>query len=160
MLAGFAVVDGTRCWGLVEGAERRTGETRRVRGGGGGGGWAAVEIGKAMGARVIAAASTDEKLQVAAEAGADDLEKNLPEEAMVLYGKAFTAMREAAREFEKNGIPPDRVAKFVEHALTAKTPKTRYVVGFDAQIQRVITRFPDRISDRLVAQQLKLPRRP
>ena len=95
-----------------------------------------------------------------AQAGADDLEKNLPEEAMALYGKAFTAMREAARKFEADGIPPDRVAKFVEHALTAKTPKTRYVVGFDAQVQRVITRFPDRIRDRLVAQQLKLPRRP
>ncbi|MCH7954069.1 MAG: SDR family oxidoreductase [Chloroflexi bacterium] len=95
-----------------------------------------------------------------AQAGADDLEKNLPEEAMALYGKAFSAMREAARKFEADGIPPDRVAKFVEHALTAKTPKTRYVVGFDAQVQRVITRFPDRIRDRLVAQQLKLPRRP
>ena len=95
-----------------------------------------------------------------AQAGADDLEKNLPEEAMALYGKAFTAMREAARKFEADGIPPDRVAKFVEHALTAKTPKTRYVVGFDAQVQRVITRCPDRIRDRLVAQQLKLPRRP
>ena len=95
-----------------------------------------------------------------AQANADDMEKNLPEEAMKLYGKSFQAMREAARKFEKNGIPPDRVAKFVEHALTAGTPKTRYVVGFDAQIQRVVARAPDRIRDRLVAQQLGLPRRP
>ena len=71
--AGFAVVYGTSYYGLSQRAELRSGETLLVLGAGGGVGRAAVEIGKAMGARVIAAASTDEKLQVAAEAGADDL---------------------------------------------------------------------------------------
>jgi len=92
------------------------------------------------------------------QAAGDELEKTLPAQGMALYGATFSAMREAAREFEKRGIPPDEVAKFVEHALTARTPKTRYLVGFDAQVQRVIARVaPDRIRDRLVAQQLKLP---
>src|SRR5205814_2995183 len=49
------------------------GETLLVLGAAGGVGLTAVEIGKAMGARVIAAASTDEKLAVAREHGADDL---------------------------------------------------------------------------------------
>ena len=49
------------------------GETMLVLGAAGGVGLTAVEIGKAMGARVIAAASTDEKLAVARERGADDL---------------------------------------------------------------------------------------
>ena len=49
------------------------GETLLVLGAAGGVGLTAVEIGKAMGARVIAAASTDEKLAVARERGADDL---------------------------------------------------------------------------------------
>src|SRR5712692_8001580 len=49
------------------------GETMLVLGAAGGVGLAAVEIGKAMGARVIAAASTPEKLAVARERGADDL---------------------------------------------------------------------------------------
>ena len=94
-----------------------------------------------------------------AQAAADDLEQNLPEEAMRLYGEAFAAMREAARKFEEAGIPPDEVAKFVEHALTAKRPKTRYVVGRDAQVQRVIAKVvPDRVRDSLVARQLGLPR--
>ena len=44
-----------------------------VLGAAGGVGIAAVELGKAMGARVIAAASTDEKLAVAKQAGADEL---------------------------------------------------------------------------------------
>ena len=77
---------------------------------------------------------------------------------MKLYGDAFTVMRAAAKEFEEAGIPPDEVAKFVDHALTANKPKTRYVVGRDAQIQRVIAKVvPDRIRDGLAQRQLKLP---
>jgi NADPH:quinone reductase len=49
------------------------GETLLVLGAAGGVGLTAVEIGKAMGARVIAAASTAEKLAVARERGADEL---------------------------------------------------------------------------------------
>ncbi|MCH8065462.1 MAG: hypothetical protein IIC90_06500 [Chloroflexi bacterium] len=46
----------------------------------------------------------------------------------------------------------------MEHALTANKPKTRYVVGRDAQIQRVIAKVvPDRIRDGLAQRQLKLP---
>src|SRR5262249_49734095 len=52
---------------------REPGETLLVLGAAGGVGLTAVEIGKAMGARVIAAASTDEKLAVARERGADAL---------------------------------------------------------------------------------------
>jgi NAD(P)-dependent dehydrogenase (short-subunit alcohol dehydrogenase family) len=93
-----------------------------------------------------------------AQAGANEMEAKLPEEAMMLYGEATQAMRKAAREMEEAGIPPDNVAKFVEHALTARTPKTRYVVGRDAQIQRMLVKWaPDRIRDRLVRWQLGLP---
>ena len=82
----------------------------------------------------------------------------MPEEAMKLYGDAFTALRAAAKEFEEAGVPPDEDAKFVQHALTAKRPKTRYVVRRDAQIQRVIAKIvPDRMRDGLVQRQLKLP---
>jgi NADPH2:quinone reductase len=66
------------------------GETLLVLGAAGGVGLAAVEIGKAMGARVIAAASTAEKLAVARERGADALvnyaEENLTERVMALTG--------------------------------------------------------------------------
>ncbi len=92
------------------------------------------------------------------QAGADEMEQNLPEEAMMLYGDMVIAMREAAHEFEKDSIPADEVAKFVQHALTASTPKTRYVVGRDAQVQRVLAKIvPDRILDGLVQRKLKLP---
>jgi NAD(P)-dependent dehydrogenase (short-subunit alcohol dehydrogenase family) len=95
------------------------------------------------------------------QATADDLERNLPEEAMQLYGKSFQAMRAAARKFEAAGIPPDRVARAVEHALASGRPRTRYVVGFDATVQRLLRGLvPDRLRDRLVAQQLGLPGKP
>jgi len=64
------------------------GETLLVLGAAGGVGLTAVEIGKAMGARVIAAASTPEKLAVARERGADDIvnysTENLTDRVMAL----------------------------------------------------------------------------
>ena len=66
------------------------GETMLVLGAAGGVGLTAVEIGKAMGARVIAAASTAEKLAVAREHGADDVidyaREKLTERVMDLTG--------------------------------------------------------------------------
>ncbi len=71
--AGFAVTYGTGMHALKQRARLEPGETLLVLGAGGGVGVAAVEIGAAMGARVIAAASSPEKLEVARAAGASDL---------------------------------------------------------------------------------------
>lgn len=69
--AGFSVTYGTSYHALKQSAELRAGETLLVLGAAGGVGITAVEIGHAMGARVIAAASTDEKVAFAMAAGAD-----------------------------------------------------------------------------------------
>jgi len=69
--AGFSVTYGTSYHALKQSAELRAGETMLVLGAAGGVGITAVEIGKAMGANVIAAASTDEKVAFALAAGAD-----------------------------------------------------------------------------------------
>lgn len=71
--AGFGMVYGTSYHALKQRADIQPGETLLVMGASGGVGRAAVELGKVMGARVIAAASTDEKLQIAKDAGADEL---------------------------------------------------------------------------------------
>ena len=71
--AGFTVTYGTSYHALRQRANLQAGETVLVLGAAGGVGIAAVEIAKALGARVIAAASSDEKLQFAREAGADEL---------------------------------------------------------------------------------------
>lgn len=71
--AGFGLTYGTSYHALRQRANLQAGETLLVLWSAGGVGLAAVEIGKALGARVIAAASTDEKLELAKEHGADEL---------------------------------------------------------------------------------------
>jgi NADPH:quinone reductase len=69
--AGLIVTYGTTLYALQERAQLRAGETLAVLGAAGGVGLAAVEIGKLMGARVIACASSAEKLAFARQHGAD-----------------------------------------------------------------------------------------
>lgn len=68
--AAIPLAYGTAHVALAHRAQLRNGETLLVLGAAGGVGLAAVEIGNVMGARVIAAASTDEKLQIALQQGA------------------------------------------------------------------------------------------
>jgi NADPH2:quinone reductase len=70
--AAFTVAYGTSYHALKQGADLQSGETVLVLGAAGGVGYAAVDLAKAMGARVIAAASTDEKLAFARRGGADE----------------------------------------------------------------------------------------
>jgi NADPH:quinone reductase len=70
--AGVSVTYGTAIHGLKDRAHLRGGETVAVLGAAGGAGLAAVEIAKLMGARVIAVASSPEKLAVTREHGADE----------------------------------------------------------------------------------------
>jgi NADPH:quinone reductase len=69
--AAFTLVYGTSHHAVVDRGELKAGETMLVLGAAGGVGLAAVEIGKALGARVIAAASTDDKLAICTKHGAD-----------------------------------------------------------------------------------------
>ena len=71
--AGFAVAYGTAHVGLDHRAKLQAGETLLVHGASGGVGLTAVELGKVMGATVIATASTPEKLALAEAYGADHL---------------------------------------------------------------------------------------
>jgi NADPH:quinone reductase len=71
--AAFTLTYGTSHHGLKDRGELKSGETLLVLGAAGGVGLAAIEIGKALGAKVIAAASTAEKLAVCKEHGADEL---------------------------------------------------------------------------------------
>ena len=71
--SGISTTYGTSYYALKQRANLQAGETLLVLGAAGGVGIAAVELGRAMGARVIAAASSPEKLKVAQQAGADEL---------------------------------------------------------------------------------------
>ena len=69
--AGLTIVYGTSYYALKQRAGLQRGDTLLVLGAAGGVGLSAVELGAAMGARVIAAASSEQKLAIAAEHGAE-----------------------------------------------------------------------------------------
>ena len=71
--ATFLAAHGTAYHGLIDRGQLRAGEVLLVHGAGGGVGLAAVEMGKMLGATVIAAASSEDKLAVAQARGADHL---------------------------------------------------------------------------------------
>jgi len=69
-----------------------------------------------------------------------------------LYGKAIEASREVGRKTGERGIPPEKVAKRIEHALSARRPRIRYLVGADARGQALAKKLlPDRVTDWLIA---------
>ncbi len=106
--AGFMLVYGTSLHALADKGRLKAGETLLVLGAAGGVGLAAVEIGKAMRARVVAAASTDEKCALAAAHGADltinyasadlktELKRLIPAGVDVAYDPVGGALTEAA----------------------------------------------------------------
>jgi NADPH2:quinone reductase len=131
--AGFSITYCTSYHALKQSADLQAGETLLVLGAAGGVGTTAIEIGKAMGARVIAAASSDEKLAFAKSVGADET---------INYSE--TALNDAVKELT-DGTGADVVydpvgGDLAQLALRATAWHGRYlVVGF-ASVE--ITRFP------------------
>lgn len=81
------------------------------------------------------------------------------ERTRALYEPRMRAMAEASARMARKGIPPERVADAVVHALTAARPRTRYVVGADCRFLRLLARWvPDRLRDRLILRGLGLDR--
>jgi len=90
--SGLSVTFGTAMHGLADRGRLAPGETVAVLGASGGAGLAAVQIAKRMGARVIAAASSPEKLEIARANGADEIidyaKEDLKERLKALSGGA------------------------------------------------------------------------
>ena len=124
--AAFIMTYATSWHALMDRAQLKAGETVLVLGAAGGVGTAAIQIAKAAGARVIAAASTDEKCTLCSSLGADATinysSKNLREEIKALTG----------------GKGPDVIydpvgGEFAEPAFRSIAWRGRYlVVGFAA----------------------------
>jgi NADPH2:quinone reductase len=113
----------TALFALDRRGQLKSGETLLVLGAAGGVGLAAIDVAKAMGARVIAAASTPEKLALCRERGADET---------IDYSKEDLKLR--AKELSGGGVDMvyDPVGgDYAEAALRACAPWARYlVIGF------------------------------
>lgn len=124
--AAFSMTYGTSMHALKQRANLQPGETLLVLGASGGVGLAAVEIAKAMGAKVIAAASSAEKLQVAKNAGADEL-INYSEESLKERLKEITGGKGVDVVYDPVG------GSFFEEAFRSIAWNGRFlVVGFAA----------------------------
>jgi NADPH2:quinone reductase len=126
--AAFMMIYATSHHALVDRAQLKAGETVLVLGAAGGVGTSAIQIAKAVGARVIAAASTDEKCELCRSIGAD---------ATINYSRDGlpTEFREAIKKLT-DGKGPDVIydpvgGDFAEPAFRSIAWRGRYlVVGF------------------------------
>ncbi|MGF1470745.1 MAG: SDR family NAD(P)-dependent oxidoreductase [Rubrobacteraceae bacterium] len=88
-------------------------------------------------------------------AAADRLLDRMPSRVHELYGRQIAAAKANAARTGSGGAPPETVARTIEKALTARRPKTRYLVGTDARIAAAVaTRLPTRLRDRLLSRQV------
>lgn len=142
--SAFLTTYGTSYYALTERGALASGETLLVLGAAGGVGLASVELGKAMGARVIAAASSNEKVNTAIQHGAD---------AGIIYPRILTGAGERrllSEEFKKvcgpdgaNVIYDGVGGEYSEAALRAIAWEGRFlVVGFPAGIPRLPLNLP------------------
>jgi NADPH2:quinone reductase len=124
--SAFVLTYGTSYHALKDRADIKAGESLLVLGAAGGVGLAAIQLGKAMGARVIAAASSDAKLQVCKDNGADELITYGSEDLRARV-KAITAGKGIDVVYDPVGGP------YSEPALRDMAWKGRFlVVGFAA----------------------------
>ena len=142
--AAFLLTFGTSYHALVDRARLKAGETLLVLGAAGGVGLSAVEIGKALGARVIAAASTQEKVDLAMAHGADQglvYDADLGEGAAQ---KAFSAqLKEVLGDKGADMIYDPVGGNYSEPALRSIAWLGRYlVIGFPAGIAKIPLNLP------------------
>jgi NADPH:quinone reductase len=124
--AAFGLTYATSHFALSDRGEMKAGETLLVLGAAGGVGIAAIQIGKALGASIIACASTDEKLAVCREHGADET-INYATEDLRERIKAVTGGRGVDVVYDPVGGP------YTEPALRSLAWRGRLlVVGFAA----------------------------
>lgn len=86
----------------------------------------------------------------------DALRETMGPDAQRDYGDLIATVRTASEQGAKTGLPPDAVAKDIAHALTARKPRTRYLVGREAKSRGAIARFlPDRFMDSAIARVMR-----
>ena len=78
-----------------------------------------------------------------------------------LYEATIERYREVVRETAERGIPADKVAARVQHALEAPRPRSRYLIGIDAQVMaRLRPIVPTPVFDWVIARAMGFPKPP
>jgi NAD(P)-dependent dehydrogenase (short-subunit alcohol dehydrogenase family) len=88
--------------------------------------------------------------------GAERLRDGGPPALEARYGKLFNAMVSYSQKLENTGIAPSGVAATIGKALTARRPRTRYLIGRDAKLRGSLAgNLPDRLMDRVILRTLR-----
>jgi NAD(P)-dependent dehydrogenase (short-subunit alcohol dehydrogenase family) len=78
-----------------------------------------------------------------------------------LYGATVERYRKVVRDTAERGIPAEKVAARVQHALEASRPKSRYLIGIDAQVMaRLKPLVPTPAFDWMIARAMAFPKPP
>jgi NAD(P)-dependent dehydrogenase (short-subunit alcohol dehydrogenase family) len=110
-----------------------------------------------IGVAVIEPGSIDTLIWERGEGVAEEIAERAPAAQDALYGETLERFRAAVHRTAERGISPDKVAKAVQHAISARRPRTRYLVGADARGQAMLRRLlPDRLLDRAVARAMRI----
>jgi NAD(P)-dependent dehydrogenase (short-subunit alcohol dehydrogenase family) len=105
---------------------------------------------------IIEPGSIDTPIWERGERIADEVGERSPQRE-TLYGKAIERYRKVVRDTAERGIPPEKVAATIERALSARRPRSRYLVGLDAKVQaRLRPLIPTPVFDRIVARVMGL----
>jgi NAD(P)-dependent dehydrogenase (short-subunit alcohol dehydrogenase family) len=105
---------------------------------------------------IVEPGSIDTPIWERGERKAEEIQARSPQ-TNLLYGAAIEKFKKVIEDTAERGIPPEKVAKAIAHALEADRPKARYLVGLDARLQaRLKPLIPTAVFDRVVARQLNL----
>lgn len=80
----------------------------------------------------------------------------MPADTRRRYAGLIDGILRYSERLARDGLPPEAVAEVVAEALTARRPRTRYVIGREAKAQAVLARLlPDRAFDAMIARALR-----
>lgn len=100
---------------------------------------------------VVQPAQTDTDLWRNADQSIVDMEAALSPQHRALYAKHVAGMRKAVPMSQRLAVDPEKVAKVVLEALTARKPRARYPVGLATAVQMTfMTKLPTRARDTLL----------
>ncbi|MGN6275313.1 MAG: SDR family oxidoreductase [Solirubrobacterales bacterium] len=105
---------------------------------------------------IVEPGSIDTPIWERGQRKATEIEAKAPKTDL-LYGAAIEKFRKVIQDTAARGIPPEKVAKAIAHALESSRPRSRYLIGLDAKVQaRLKPLIPTPVFDRIVARALGL----
>jgi NAD(P)-dependent dehydrogenase (short-subunit alcohol dehydrogenase family) len=109
---------------------------------------------------LIEPGSIDTPIWKSGQEDADEILERSPR-MRELYGATVERYRKVVQDTAERGIPTEKVAAKIEHALEARRPRSRYLVGIDAQVMARLKPFvPTLVFDWVIARAMRFPKPP